>query len=302
MGDLYIRYEYWLAFWQLLLAMFGMGATLRVDDFVAVVKMPKGISVGLVTQIVLVPLLAFLFLQVFELPAGVAIGLAIVAAIPGGTSSNIFTFFARGHVALSIAITAVTTVGCLLTVPFVLDFLIGPYVPAGFELPAGKIAQEILVTLLIPLAVGMLLLRAAPKVAEHVSKWAVRISLLLIISIIVGALAAGRLDAEAMGISNMLVVIGFIVVVLVAGFAIPKLFGLARRDVAAIDMEVTIRNVNLGVLIKASLFPAVAGVADPLGDLALFAILLYGGAMNFLALPMIWLSRKGIPVKFEKVA
>lgn len=294
MGDLYIRYEYWLAFWQLTLAMFGMGATLKPADFVAVVKIPKAITVGLGAQIVLVPLLAFLFLQLFDLPAGVAVGLAIIAAIPGGTSSNIFTFFARGHVALSIAITAVTTVGCLLTVPFVLDFLIGPYVPADFELPAGQIAQEILISLLIPLAAGMVLLKLAPKIAAPISKWAVRISLLLIISIIVGAIGAGRLDAEAMGLSNMLVVIGFIVVVMMAGFVIPKLLGLSWPDVTAIDMEVTVRNVNLGVLIKASLFPAVAGVADPLGDLALFAILLYGGAMNFLVLPMIFLARKKI--------
>lgn len=295
MGDLYIRYEYWLAFWQLLLAMFGMGATLKPADFVAVVKVPKAVIVGLAAQIVLVPVLAFLFLQLFDLPPGVAVGLAIVAAIPGGTSSNIFTYFARGHVALSIAITAVTTIGCLLTVPFVLDLLIGPYVPDDFELPAGQIAQEILISLLIPLAAGMLLLKVAPKIAAPVSKWAVRISLLLIITIIVGALGAGRLDAEAMGLSNMLIIIGFIVVVLFAGLLIPKAFGLAGPDVAAIDMEMTIRNINLGVLIKASLFPAVAGVADPLGDLALFAILLYGGAMNFLALPMILFSRKRNP-------
>lgn len=295
MGDLYIRYEYWLAFWQLLLAMFGMGATLKPADFIAVVKVPKAFFVGFAAQVVLVPLLAYLFLQLFDLPPGVAVGLAIVAAIPGGTSSNIFTYFARGHVALSIAITAVTTIGCLLTVPFVLDFLIGPYVPADFELPAGQIAREILISLLIPLAAGMLLLKLSPKIAAPVSKWAVRISLLLIISIIVGALGAGRLDAEAMGVSNMLIVIGFIVVVLVSGFLIPKLLGLSNPDIAAIDMEMTIRNVNLGVLIKASLFPALAGVADPLGDLALFTILLYGGAMNFLALPMILFSRKQIP-------
>jgi BASS family bile acid:Na+ symporter len=294
-GDLYIRYEYWLAFWQLLLAMFGMGATLKPADFVAVVKIPKAIIVGLSAQIVLVPVLAYFFLQLFDLPPGVAVGLAIVAAIPGGTSSNIFTYFARGHVALSIAITAVTTIGCLVTVPFVLDLLIGPYVPADFELPAGQIAREILISLLIPLAAGMLLLKLAPKIAEPVSKWSVRISLLLIISIIVGALGAGRLDAEAMGLSNMLVIIGFIVLVMVTGFAVPKLLGLSVPDITAIDMEMTIRNVNLGVLIKASLFPVMAGVADPLGDLALFAILLYGGAMNFLVIPMILLARKKIP-------
>lgn len=294
MGDLYIRYEYWLAFWQLLLAMFGMGATLRVSDFVAVAKMPKGFFVGIGTQVLVVPLLAFAVLTALELPPGVAVGLAIIAAIPGGTSSNIFTYFAKGHVALSIAITALTTVACLVTVPFILDLLIGPYVPADFELPAGKIAFEILISLLIPLAAGMVLLKLAPKIAAPISKWSVRISLALIISIIVGAISAGRLDAEAMGLNNVLLVIAFVVVVLTLGFAIPKLFSLPTSDVVAIDMEVTIRNVNLGVLIKASLFPVVAGVASPLGDMALFTILLYGGAMNFLVLPMIYLSRRWV--------
>ena len=294
MGNFYLQYEYWLAFWQLVLAMFGMGATLRVSDFVAVAKMPKGFIVGLGSQIVLVPFLVFALLNALQLPPGVAVGMAIIAAIPGGTSSNIFTYFAKGHVALSIAITAVTTLGCLLTVPFILDLLIGPYVPADFELPAGKIAFEILISLLIPLALGMLLLKLAPKMAEPISKWSVRLSLLLIISIIVGALSAGRLDAEAMGVSNMLIVVGFIVVVMVLGFAIPRLFSLPIADVSAIDMEITIRNVNLGVLIKASLFPVVAGAANPLGDMALFTILLYGGAMNFLVLPMIFLSRRWV--------
>lgn len=294
MAEFYIRYEYWLAFSQLVLAMFGMGATLRPADFVAVVKTPKALSVGLLLQMVCVPLFAFAFMQLFSLPAGVAIGFAIVAAIPGGATSNVFTYFARGHVALSIAITAITTVACLLTVPVVLQLLIGEYVPTDFEMPASRIALEILTSLLIPLAAGMLLLHLAPSIAERVSKWAVRLSLLLIITIIVTALGAGRLDAEAMGTHNMMLVFGFMLLLMLAGVLIPKLWGLALRDITAIDMEITIRNINLGILIKALLFPA-TGVADPLGDLALFVILLYGGVQNGLVVPMILLSRKLIP-------
>ena len=123
MIDWYIEYEYWVAVVQLVLAMLGMGAGLRVSDFQKVVLKPKAVNVGLLMQLVIVPLTALLFILATDLPPGMIIGIAIIAAIPGGTSSNIFTFMARGNVPLSISITAFTSVACLVTTPLILDFL-----------------------------------------------------------------------------------------------------------------------------------------------------------------------------------
>lgn len=292
MSELYIQFEYWFAFSQLLLAMVGMGATLKVADFLAVVQVPKAFIVGLSVQVVGVPLLAWGILTAMEVDPGVAVGLAILAAIPGGSTSNIYTHVARGNVALSIALSAVTTIFCLITVPVVLKLLISDYVPADFQLPAGKIAGEILVTLLIPLAVGMIILHFSPKVAAPLSRWAVRLSLAIIVLMIVGAGSAGRLDWDAFGLENALLVCGFAIALAVIGFVVPKLMRLNLADEAAIDMEVSVRNVNLGVLIKASLFPATAAAAAAaLGNMAFFAMLVYAVFMMLLALVLIVSTR-----------
>jgi BASS family bile acid:Na+ symporter len=293
MSELYIRYEYWLAFFQLLFAMVGMGATLKLADFFAVAQAPNAFIVGLLTQVVGVPLVAWGILDALNVEPGVAIGLAILAAIPGGSTSNIFTHIARANVPLSIALSAVTTAFCLVTVPLVLKALISDYVPLGFELPAGKIAAEILITLLMPLAVGMAILHYLPKVAEPLSRWAVRLSLAIIVVMVVGAGLAGRLDWKAFGVDNALLVCGFAIGLAIIGFVVPKLLGLKLADEAAINIELSVRNVNLGVLIKASLFPATAATAAAaaLGNMAFFAMLVYAVVMMVLAAILIALTR-----------
>ena len=115
MGEFYIEYEYWFAAVQLALAMFGMGATLTGSDFNDVIRKPKSVILGTLVQLAFVPLLAYFFISVFGLVGGLAVGLALVAATPGGTTSNIFTFMARGNSPLSISITGITTLGCLIT-------------------------------------------------------------------------------------------------------------------------------------------------------------------------------------------
>ncbi len=167
MGDLYVEYEYVITFVQLAMAMFAMGATLHLRDFRAVIVLPRSFLTGLGAQMVLVPLLAYALLRLFDLDPGVAIGLAIIAAVPGGTVSNVFTYAGKGDVALSIALTAVTSLACVVTVPFVLEWLVGSYVAPSFGLPRGRIAAEIVLTLLVPLAIGMGVLRRWPERAAQ---------------------------------------------------------------------------------------------------------------------------------------
>ncbi|MAY35829.1 MAG: hypothetical protein CMN84_06980 [Spongiibacteraceae bacterium] len=287
MGEFYLKYEYWLAFTQLFLAMLGMGATLRVKDFVAVSKAPKAMLSGLGIQILLVPLAAFLILISLDINPGVAIGLAIISAIPGGTTSNIYTFFAKGHIALSIAITAITTVACLITVPLVLRLLISEYVPPDFSLPVGKIARETLTAILIPLALGMVIYVQLPRYNMQIAKWSIRISLTIIVVIVLGAASSGRLDWNAFGSTNAMILVGFTLLLMCMGLLAPRLLGLSRQDIVAIDMEVSVRNVNLAVLIIASLFPASNTDVAGLGSMALFTALAYGALMMLPAVILI---------------
>jgi BASS family bile acid:Na+ symporter len=292
MGDLYVEYEYAITFAQLVMAMFAMGATLHVEDFRTVVRLPRSFLTGLGAQMVLVPLFAYGLLRVVDLDPGVAIGLAIIAAVPGGTVSNVFTYAGKGDVALSIALTAVTSLACVVTVPFVLERLVGSSVPPSFTLPRGRIALEIVVTLLVPLAVGMGVLRRWPERAEGLSRLALLATAVLIGVIVVGSATAGRLDVDAMGVSNLAVVGGF--VLLFAGIAIAATAATRRPwpDVTAITIETTVRNTNLGLLVRTSLFGAAATRGDPVADLALFTLLAYAGLSFVVAVPLMVAGRR----------
>jgi BASS family bile acid:Na+ symporter len=292
MGEIYVTYEYWFAAFQLVFAMLGMGATLTVSDFGDVLKEPKAVSTGTLMQLLVVPLVAYVFITYAGLIGGVAVGIALVAAIPGGTTSNIFTYMAKGNSPLSISVTAITTLACLATTPFILSVLITEYLPVGFSMPAEQIVTDIALTLLLPLVIGMAILRYMPNQAAGISKWSIRASLFGVLLIVVGSSMAGRIDTDAFGSTNMLLVLSFIVVLTIVGWLVPKIIGLVRGDVVAVQMEVLVRNVNLGVLIKASMFPAVVGADNSIGDMVLLTVLLYGAIQLLLAAAIIFYQRK----------
>lgn len=292
MGEIYIEYEYWFAALQLIFAMLGMGATLTTDDFKEVAREPRSVSFGIIIQLVLVPLLAFCFIYFADLSAGVAIGIALLAAIPGGTTSNIFTYLAKGNIPLSISITGLTTLACLLTTPLILGLLITEYLPENFSMPAAQIVRDIVLILLLPLVVGMLILRFNSHHATWISKWSIRLSLFGIILIIVGSASAGRLDIGSYGNQNILLVCLFIMTLVFFTWLATKILGLSKSDSTAIEMEVVVRNVNLGVMIKASMFPVVVGGSNTIGDMILFTVLLYGVLQMLIAAGVIMLRRR----------
>ncbi|MEM6582170.1 MAG: bile acid:sodium symporter [Pseudomonadota bacterium] len=291
MGAFYVEYEYWIAAFQLATAMLGMGATLRLKDFRDLALTPMPVALGLVVQLVAVPVMAFLFLRLLGVQDGVAVGIAIIAAIPGGTISNIFTFLARGNITLSISITGLTTIACLLTTPLILGLLMQDNLPADFAMPTGEIVNDILFILLLPLALGMLYLFMYPNSAPNFSKWCIRASLFGILLIVLGSLAAGRVDLVAYGIDNIILLVLFTLLLAGTAWLTPVLMRLNRPDASAVGFEVVIRNVNLGVMLKATMFPAAA--ASQLGDTVLFTLLFYGGLMFAVAPLFLWLYKRG---------
>ena len=143
MGNLYLQYEFYFASAQLVLAMLGMGATLRGRDFMEVVRSPKGFGLGLFAVLVAGPLLALGVGRLFGLEPGLATGLVLVAAVPGGTLSNLLTYFAHGNVALSVSLTATATVGCLASTPVVLRLFATGLEDGAFVMPVAKVASDI---------------------------------------------------------------------------------------------------------------------------------------------------------------
>jgi len=286
MSELYLRHEYYFAAAQLATAMFGMGVRLQLRDFIAVFRLPGAFLLGMGAQLLLVPMLAVAIGRALDAPTGVAVGLILVASVPGGTMSNIITYFARANIALSIALTAATTLLCLVTTPLILRLLTAEALPPDFSMPTAAIAFDIGVCLLLPLSLGMLLGAALPRWRDPLSTWPIRVSLLVILLMVIGASSAGRIDPASQGVVAIVAMLALAGLAQVSALLLGRLRGLPSADVAAIAIEVTVRNANLAVLIKASLFP-VGASADPVADGVLYVALLYGGAAGPVALPLI---------------
>ena len=165
--------------------------------------------------------------------------------------------------ASSIALTAITTVGSLLTTPLLLGLMLAENMPADFQMPTGRVAYDITVALIAPLAAGMLLGSRLPaERRQRYSRWSIFASLGVILLMVIGGAGAGRIDPAAHGWIAPAVVFAMALVFTQMAELATRIGGLVEGDRAAVCIEVTLRNTNLAILVKASVFPAVAGIAD----------------------------------------
>lgn len=271
---------------QLACALFGMGATLALRDFVDVLRDPRGIAIGLGLQMVFVPLLALLFTWGFQMSPGWAVGLLLVSVVPGGAMSNLFTFLGRGNTPLSISLTVAATILCIVAVPGLLSILAPSYLPDEFSFPVGRIVRDIFLYLLVPLAAGMVVYRALPNQATRISQWAIRATLVLLATIVISSLGSGRIKVAEYGWAPPLqiVLFGICLAILVPWAC--RLLGRYDDDTVAIGIEVTIRNVGVGLLLFPFFFPG----EEAQGHL-LYTCLFYSGISAFLAVPLLLLHR-----------
>jgi BASS family bile acid:Na+ symporter len=153
---------------MMMVIMLGMGASMTWRDFFIAFRKPKGILVGLLSQYLIMPFLGYTLALALGLPAGMAAGLILIACMPGGTTSNIFAYFSKGVLALSIMMTTVSTLVAVVTVPFLLSFYSGLAGLGGdYVIPAGNVAQ-VLVVLLVPTVLGMFLRKLNPNIGASI--------------------------------------------------------------------------------------------------------------------------------------
>lgn len=276
MFESYADYEYLFAQIQLVLFMLGTGATLTRADFARILREPRSLFLGAACQFLLTPLLAVLVSHWGDLEPGIAIGLILIAVMPGGTLSKVFAYLGRGNLALSISLTVGGSLASLVTVPLSLGLLVAEHVPPGFQMPVGWIVRDVALYLLLPLAVGMMVARLAPRRNKPFSKWCIRLGFVVVIAMVCGALGSGRIHPAEYGWQVPLAIIIFCVTALQLCMLPFRLLGWPRPDCLAVGMEVTMRNLNLALLLKALLFPAAKG-DDPVADGVLFVILYYAG-------------------------
>jgi len=200
--------------------------------------------------------------------------------------SNLIAYYGRANVPLSVSLTALCTVGCLVTTPLLVQILVGEAATPTFVMPARRIAFEIAYCLLGPLAVGMAVGARLDASRDRFASVCVRLSFAMILLMLVGSAAAGRVDVLSQGPSALIGLGAFALGAQAIGLVGAAMAGLPRPDAVAIALETTVRNTNLGLLLKASIFPARPGVPDPVADGVLFAVLLYGGFALLASLPL----------------
>ena len=289
--DHYPPYHHLVASTQLVLAMFGMGVVTKARDFVELVLEPKPMITGMLYQLVGIPLLTAALVYFVKLPPEVVVGFIIVAAMPGGSLSNIYTHLGRGNVALSVALTGLMTLLALVTAPLIMRIFAGDYLPPEITMPVSVVMREIFLFLLIPFTVGMVLarlLQGKDTTAQWISKWSVRASLIVLAVLVVGSLGSGSIDFGRYSARIPLFVFLYCLIIQIIIFRGSRYFlGFSNRDAMALGIESSMKNVNLGVLISASLF-GIDGKNGEFGAGVLFVLLLYGGiSLGVAAVPAI---------------
>ncbi len=154
--------------------MFGMGATLTWADFARALKKPKALIIGFLSQFGIMPALAFALAKLFQLPDVVAMSLILVGCTPGGTTSNLFSYYAKGDVALSISMTTASTLGAIVMMPLLLLIYGSAYGQTKFPLPYGNIVSSLII-MLIPVIIGMYIRKKnhrAAQICEKIGGWA----------------------------------------------------------------------------------------------------------------------------------
>lgn len=274
----YPKYHYFVASSQLVLAMLSMGLQMRPRDFSEIVLEPVPMLVGVGYQLVVIPLLTALLVALVSVPPEIAVGLFLIAALPGGSMSNIYTFLGKGNAALSVALTGVTTLLALFTAPLILRIFVSDFLPDQLVMPVAPIMREIFLFLVLPLVVGMGLGRLlAPMHAAFLSRWLLRACLLVLALLVLGSFGSGHIEAGSYGWRIPALILLYCLVIQI--FTLRTSLHLLKfplRDSCAIGIESCMKNINLGLLVAASLFRLEGPEAD-FGGGVLFVLFFYGG-------------------------
>ncbi|GAC1030631.1 bile acid:sodium symporter family protein [Pseudomonas sp. No.21] len=242
------------------LIMFGMGLTLKTEDFREVARRPLRVLIGVLAQFLIMPGLAWLLCQVLRLPPEVAVGVILVGCCPGGTASNVMTWFARGDLALSVAITAVTTLLAPLVTPALIWLLASAWLPVQF----GALFMSILQVVLLPIALGLIAQRLLGVRVRHLVEVLPLVSVVSIVIIVAAVVAASQAKIAESGLLIMAVVVLHNGFGLALGYLAGKLFGMPLAQRKTLSIEVGMQNSGLGAALASAHFSPLAAVPSAL--------------------------------------
>lgn len=270
--------------------MLGMGLSLVPQDFQRITRDPKAVAVGTICQVLLLPLIGVLITLLIPMQSAIAVGLIVLAICPGGPSSNLITYLAKGDVALSVTLTALSSIITVFTIPLFTNLALQHFMgqSAAISLPIGQTMLQIFLITLLPTAIGMVIRHSFPNTAKRIEKQMSRLAAGLLALIIVlllireGSKLPGFIVQVGIGalLLNLLAIL--------TGFLVGKLFRLPFAQQICIAIEVGIQNGTLAIAITAGLLNNLdmaipAAVYSLLMYLTGFAIILYSRKVSRIA-------------------
>jgi BASS family bile acid:Na+ symporter len=237
----------------LALIMFGMGLSLTKQDFLELGKEPKPVIVGLFGQLLLLPILAYGVAMLFGLSQHLAIGIMILAACPGGTSSNIISHLARANLALSVSLTAVTTLVCVFTTPLIIQFAVKQFDtnPSGsFSLLSTTLG--LIVITLLPVLLGIFLRHKYPTQAINSEPFFRRLATGFLIFMIIAITYQERANILESFSQVLLPAISLNLIAIATGLLLGIAFKFVKRDCVTLSIEVGVQNSSMAILIAVS--------------------------------------------------
>lgn len=238
------------------IVMFGMGLTLTASDFREVLTRPKDVVIGVVAQFVIMPLLAFVLTLVIPMSSDVAAGVILVGCCPGGTSSNVMTYFSKGDTALSVTVTSVTT----LLAPVVTPLLVLAFASKYLPVDAMAMFMSIVQVVLVPLALGLVVRKLLPTMVKTAEPLMPLVSVTGIVLIVAAVVAANQPKIAESGLLILGVVVlhnglGYLI-----GYFAARATGMTLAKRKAIAIEVGMQNSGLGAALAAAHFSPLAAV------------------------------------------
>jgi len=267
---------------SLALIMLALGMGLTVQDFTRVVKQPKDFLVGLVCQLIFLPIIAFALVFILDTPVELAVGLMIIAAAPGGVTSNILTKFANGDVALSISLTAIISLLSIITVPFIIfksiDLLNASASTNEISMTGISIKMFLVVTL--PVILGMIIRRFANNFVSSNEKTTQTISLILFLIVLFGAIIQERTNIVPYMMKAGTITFFLNIVMMLIGFYVAKVFATGIQQRKCISLECGLQNGTLAIFVATQIFNDVVFIIPA----AIYSLIMFATSLIFVFL------------------
>ena len=236
--------------------MFALGLGLTGSDFLRVVKQPRDFFVGALSQIVLLPVIAFILVKIWPIAPELAIGVMIIAAAPGGVTSNLLTSFAKGDVALSISLTAIISLLCVITIPFIVLTSVGLLsdINIAQDISLISMSRDMFLIVTVPVILGMLFRRFASEIALKFEPVARKVSIVLFVLVLLGAIAAEKENIISYFAQAGLVTLVLNIVMMITAYSLAQLFASGVKQKKCITIECGLQNGTLAIFVAVSIF------------------------------------------------